>query len=220
MVKNHPFADGNKRTALLLLLYQLGLYGYRPTASGEAFEALVVAVAAGELADAYPDAWEGGAAGDREVAALSRILAEMVSPDVPTVAGLDALLAVIRAFAAPLRRLKDEWRKQDAERQTRQAIEQEKLDRAKKLESLSKEEREVWLKMHKDELEKEKREELEKKMHDEKSQDELKKLVEKVKKEKLAAAEKEIDAAGKEMQSENERAKLDKAKAENAEKAK
>jgi prophage maintenance system killer protein len=108
MVKNHPFADGNKRTALLLLLYQLGLYGYRPTASGEAFEALVVAVAAGELADAYPDAWEGGAAGDREVAALSRILAEMVSPDVPTVAGLDALLAVIRAFAAPLRRLKDE----------------------------------------------------------------------------------------------------------------
>ena len=108
MVKNHPFADGNKRTALLLLLYQLGLYGYRPTASGEAFEALVVAVAAGALASAYPTAWEDGAAGDREVAALARILAPMVTPAAPTEAGLGTILAITRAFAAPLRRLKDE----------------------------------------------------------------------------------------------------------------
>ena len=119
-----------------------------------------------------------------------------------------------------MRRLKDEWKKQDAERQSRQAIEQEKLNRAEKLKNLSKEEREVWLKMHKDELEKEKQEELEKKMLDEKSQGELKKLVDEIKKDKLGAAEKEIDAADKMMQSENERAKLDKAKAEKAEKAK
>ena len=119
-----------------------------------------------------------------------------------------------------LRRLKDEWAKQDEERKTKLAIEQMKVERAKKLKSLSKEEREVWLKMHKEELEEEKQEELEKMMLDEKSQDELKKLVDEIKKDKLGAAEKEIDAADKMMQSESERAKLDKAKAEKAEKAK
>lgn len=30
LVKNHAFHDGNKRTALLVLLYQLSLYGYYP----------------------------------------------------------------------------------------------------------------------------------------------------------------------------------------------
>ena len=119
-----------------------------------------------------------------------------------------------------MRRLKDEWAKQDEERKTKLAIEQMKVERAERLKSLSKEEREVWLKMHKEELEKEKQEELEKKMLDEKSQDELKKLVDEIKKDKLGAAEREIDAADKMMQSENERAKLDKAKAEKTEKAK
>ena len=113
-----------------------------------------------------------------------------------------------------LRRLKDEWKKQDAERKTRQAIEQEKLNRAKKLKELSKEEREVWLKMHKEELEAEQKEELEKKMLDDKSQEGLKRLVEDIKKEKLASAQKEIDKAGEMTRAENERAKLDKAKAE------
>lgn len=108
-----------------------------------------------------------------------------------------------------MRRLKDEWKKQDAERKTRQAIEQEKLNRAKKLKELSKEEREVWLKMHKEELEKEEQEELEKKMLDEKSQEELKALVEKIKKEKLESAQKEIDKAEEMTRAENERAKLD-----------
>ena len=108
-----------------------------------------------------------------------------------------------------LRRLKDEWKKQDAERKTRQAIEQEKLNRAKKLKELSKEEREVWLKMHKEELEKEEQEELEKKMLDENSQEGLKRLVEEIKKEKLDAAQKEIDKAEEMTRAENERAKLD-----------
>lgn len=108
-----------------------------------------------------------------------------------------------------LRRLKDEWKKQDAERKTRQAIEQEKLNRAKKLKELSKEEREVWLKMHKEELEKEEQQELENKMLDKKSQEELKALVEKIKKEKLESAQKEIDKAEEMTRAENERAKLD-----------
>lgn len=108
-----------------------------------------------------------------------------------------------------MRRLKDEWKKQDAERKSRQAIEQEKLNRAKKLKQLSKEEREVWLKMHKEELEEEQQEELEKKMLDEKSQEELKALVEKIKKEKLESAQKEIDKAEEMTRAENERAKLD-----------
>lgn len=45
MVKNHSFNDGNKRTALLLLLYQLQLYGYYPTAPKKDFEKLVLHVA-------------------------------------------------------------------------------------------------------------------------------------------------------------------------------
>jgi type II secretory pathway component GspD/PulD (secretin) len=94
-----------------------------------------------------------------------------------------------------MRRLKDEWKKQDSERKTRQAIEQEKLNRAKKLKELSEEERKVWLKMHKEELEEEQQQELEKKMLDKNSQEGLKRLVEEIKKEKLEAAEKEIDKA-------------------------
>jgi hypothetical protein len=108
-----------------------------------------------------------------------------------------------------LRRLKDEWKKQDEERKTRLAIEQEKINRANKLKELSKEEREVWLKMHKEELEEEQQEELEKKMLDEKSQEDLKALVEKIKKDKLESAQKEIDKAEEMTRAENERAKLD-----------
>ncbi len=113
-----------------------------------------------------------------------------------------------------MRRLKEEWAKQDEERQTKLAIEKMKVERARKLKELSQAEREVWLKMHKEELEEEQQEELEKKMLDEKSQEELKTLVEKFKKDKLGGAEKEIDAADKMMRAENERAKLDKAKAQ------
>lgn len=113
-----------------------------------------------------------------------------------------------------VRRLKDEWAKQDEERKTKIAIEKMKVERAKKLEQLSAQEREVWLKMYKDELDKEKQEELEEKMLDEDSQAELKALAEKIKKDRLAAAEKEIDKADEMMRAENERARLDKAKSE------
>jgi len=49
LVKNHAFLDGNKRVSLLILLYQLNLYGYVPNVSEKEFEKLVVAVAANTL---------------------------------------------------------------------------------------------------------------------------------------------------------------------------
>ena len=108
-----------------------------------------------------------------------------------------------------MRRIKEEWKKQDEERKTKLAIEREKVKRAQKLQEMSKEEREVWLKMHKEELEEEKQEELEEKMLDEKSQEELKKLAAEVRAKKLGAAEKVITEAEAETASENERGKLD-----------
>ena len=116
-----------------------------------------------------------------------------------------------------MRRMKDEWKKQDEERKTRIAIEREKVKRAQKLKEMSQEEREVWLKMHKAELEEEAQEALEEKMLDEKSQEELRKLAAEVRAQKLGAAEKAIKEAEAETASENERGKLDaekKAKAE------
>ena len=108
-----------------------------------------------------------------------------------------------------MRRLKDEWKKQDEERQTRMEIEKAKLERAKKLQSLSKEERELWLKLHKEELEEEQQEELERRMLDKESQEELKKLAAQVREQKLAEANKELDAAAAETATQNERAKRD-----------
>ena len=116
-----------------------------------------------------------------------------------------------------MRRIKDEWAKQDEERKTKIAIEKMKVERAKKLQEMSKEERDLWLKMHKKELDEEKQEELEEKMLDKESQEELRKLAAQVKKQRLEAAEKEIKAAADEAAAENERGKLEaekKAKAE------
>ena len=108
-----------------------------------------------------------------------------------------------------MRRIKEEWKKQDEERKTKIAIEKMKVDRAKKLQEMSKEERDLWLKMHKEELEDEAQDELEEKMLDEKSQEELKKLAAEVRAKKLGEAEKEIKAAADEAAAENERGKLD-----------
>jgi hypothetical protein len=94
-----------------------------------------------------------------------------------------------------LRRLKDEWEKQDEERKTRIAIEQEKVKRAKQLEKLSEEERALWIKMHKEELDKERQEELEKQMLDGKSQEALKKLAGELRAKQLAKAEEDIKKA-------------------------
>ena len=58
MVKNHSFNDGNKRTALLLLLYQLQLFGYYPNASKKDFEKLVLHVAESSLEAKYPNIYK------------------------------------------------------------------------------------------------------------------------------------------------------------------
>ena len=53
LVKNHSFSDGNKRTALLILLYQLQLFGYIPSAPKRDFEKLVLSVAEGSVEQDY-----------------------------------------------------------------------------------------------------------------------------------------------------------------------
>lgn len=58
LVKNHAFADGNKRTALLTLLYQMDCYGFSPSASQKEYEKLVVAVAANKLPEEYRKDWQ------------------------------------------------------------------------------------------------------------------------------------------------------------------
>ena len=108
-----------------------------------------------------------------------------------------------------LRRLKEEWQRQDEERKTKLAIEDEKIKRAKELEKMSKEERDHWLELHKDELEKEKRKELKKMMQDEESQDFLKELAAEVRKRKGAEAQAAIDEADAAQKAENERGRIE-----------
>ena len=113
-----------------------------------------------------------------------------------------------------MRRLKDEWKKQDEERKTKLAIEDEKVKRAKTLEAMDKAERDHWLEMHKDELDEEGRKEelneLKEKMKskDDETQEELHKLAAEIRERKLVAAEAEIKEADEAAQSENENAKL------------
>ncbi len=91
-----------------------------------------------------------------------------------------------------LRRFKDEWKKQDEERQTKLAIEKAKMERARNLEKMSEEERKAWIEIHKDELEKEQKEAFEKQVEE---QEDLRNFVEGLKKKDLEKAEKEIKAA-------------------------
>ena len=108
-----------------------------------------------------------------------------------------------------MRRIKEEWKKQDEERKTKLAIEKMKVERAEKLKKMSIEERAMWLKMHKEELDEEAQDELQEKMLDEESQEELKKLAAEVRAKKLAEAEVEIKKMEAETAAENERGKLD-----------
>ena len=100
-----------------------------------------------------------------------------------------------------LRRFEDEWKKQDEERRTKLAIEKAKVERAKKLEKMSKEEREFWVKLHKEELEKEEKEAFEKKVEE---QENLQEFVETLKKKDLDKVEKELKKADRESSSDNE----------------
>lgn len=53
LVTDHAFVDGNKRTALLVLLFQLQLYGYFPKAALDSFEKLVLSTAERSLNTKY-----------------------------------------------------------------------------------------------------------------------------------------------------------------------
>ena len=117
-----------------------------------------------------------------------------------------------------MRRLKDEWKKQDEERKTKLAIEDEKIKRAKALEDMDKAERKHWLEMRKDELDEEgKKEELKdlkEKMEskDDDDQDLLAKLAADIRARKLKESEAKIKEADEAAKAENENAKLQDAK--------
>lgn len=75
LVKDHSFHDGNKRTALLILLYQLQLYGYYPKQSFREFEKLVVSVADNSLCKTYSNVWKKFHKGvDCEIKTISYII--------------------------------------------------------------------------------------------------------------------------------------------------
>lgn len=79
LVKNHSLNDGNKRTALLILMYQLQLYGYYPTAPKKDFEQLVLNVAANDLQKPYESYYrEAKKHSDWQIQVISRVLKKMV----------------------------------------------------------------------------------------------------------------------------------------------
>lgn len=73
LVKNHAFHDGNKRTAYLTLMYHLQRLHRTPTAAGEEFEELTVAVAASDYSD-YPQHSDFEDREDGEVSFISYFL--------------------------------------------------------------------------------------------------------------------------------------------------
>ena len=87
-----------------------------------------------------------------------------------------------------LRKLEEEWKRQDEERRTRMAIEKAKIERLEKLRSMTEDEQSYWLKLHEEELEKETKE-------SEAEQEELKRFVERIRAERLAEAQTQLDEA-------------------------
>ena len=105
-----------------------------------------------------------------------------------------------------IRRLKDEAKKQDEERQSRIAIEKWKMDRAKALEQMDANERKFWLDTHRDDLEKEERKKFDEQL---KEQSELKDLAEKIKAERMEKANAKIQENAKALEAENEHGRLE-----------
>ena len=79
MVKNHSFHDGNKRTGLLILLYQLQNYGYYPKQNFKEFEKLVLAIADNSLNKTYYNVWKKfKKQEDSEIKTISYIIRRLV----------------------------------------------------------------------------------------------------------------------------------------------
>ena len=109
-----------------------------------------------------------------------------------------------------MRRLKDEWKKQDEDRKTKLAIEKAKLERAQALERMDESERQFWIDAHREELEKE-----EKARFDEfvKEQSDLKLLATEIRERRLEQAEAKIGAADASAHLENEYGRLERERA-------
>ena len=112
-----------------------------------------------------------------------------------------------------MRRLKDEAKKQDEERQTKRAIEQWKMDRARALEKMDSDERKFWINAHREELEKEEKERFDAEV---KSQSDLKLLATQIREHRLEQAEAKLEENAELLAAENEHGRLaaEKAKAE------
>ena len=108
-----------------------------------------------------------------------------------------------------MRRLKDEWKKQDEERKTKLAIEKAKLDRARALEKMDETERQFWIEAHREELEEEDRERFDEFV---KEQSDLKMLATEIREKRLEKAEAKIDAADEAARKENEYGRLEREK--------
>ena len=108
-----------------------------------------------------------------------------------------------------LRRLNEEWARQDEERKTQLAIEKAKMERMKKLREMSEDERKAWLDIHKEELEKEEREAFEKQA---KEQADLREFVDGLKKKDLEKAEAAIEEAKTKEKNEYQKMVEEKAK--------
>ena len=92
-----------------------------------------------------------------------------------------------------LRRLKEEAKKRDEDRETKLAIEKWKLDRAKALEKMTAEERKFWIEQHRDELEDEDKDAFDERVEGY-TQEDLKELAKSIREEKLGKAGEEIKA--------------------------
>jgi len=60
IARNHPFVDGNKRTALTSMIVFLGLNGFDLDAPQEAATAIVLSLAAGEITEDILTRWIAG----------------------------------------------------------------------------------------------------------------------------------------------------------------
>jgi len=110
-----------------------------------------------------------------------------------------------------MRRLKDEWKRQDEERKTKLAIEKAKMDRAKALERMDEEERKFWLEAHRDELEQEDRQHFDEFM---KEQSDLKLLAAGIREKRMEQAEAKLEEAqADQVEAETEHARIMKERA-------
>lgn len=91
-----------------------------------------------------------------------------------------------------MRKLKDEAKRQDEDRQNRLAVEKWKLDRAKEIESMDEAERNFWIEAHREELEKEEREKFDAEL---KEQADLKTFAEQLRASRIARAEAAAEAS-------------------------